>query len=263
MCGIGGFVGNTREGQWGATYAVLRELFLASEHRGRDATGFAALAAPLDRPSRQSLVVSRQPVAASRFVAQDEGWLGLARRRCSLVVQHVRAATHGDADTGDNRNNHPFSSADGTLHLVHNGVVSNDVDLLDQFSLRRRGDCDSEVLLRVVEQAKRPSDGLTTCLREGRGSMSLAVLDRRRECVYLATNGGRPLWVCRLRDQPRTFFASTAAILLAALDKVLGKDRRWIGSMQPIAPGYVHALTPDGRLIALNAQPARYLDLGG
>jgi glucosamine 6-phosphate synthetase-like amidotransferase/phosphosugar isomerase protein len=263
MCGIAGYVGTSKEGQWGETYVVLRELFLASEHRGRDATGFAALAEPLDRPSRRTVVVGKEPVTSSRFVNTNEDWLGLSRRRSSAVIQHVRAATHGDARTGDNRNNHPFASGSGTLQLVHNGVVGNHADLFDQFSLRPRTECDSEVLLRVAEQAKQPSDGLATCLREVRGSMAVAALDARRGVVYLATNGGRPLWVCRLRDGRRTFFASTASILLAALEKVLGRDRGWLGSMHPVAPGYVHALTPDGRLVALTTQPARYLDAEG
>jgi glucosamine 6-phosphate synthetase-like amidotransferase/phosphosugar isomerase protein len=263
MCGIAGYVGQSREGEWGQTHAIMRELFLASEHRGRDATGFAAMTEPLDHPSRRSVVVGKAPATANHFVGSDAAWLGLGRRRCSAVIQHVRAATHGVADTGDNRNNHPFVGDDDGLYLVLNGVVGNDADLLDQFALRRRSECDSEVLLRIVEQAKHPPDGLATCLRVVRGSMSVAVLDARRRVVYLATNGGRPLWVCRLADGRRTFWASTAAILLTALERVLGRDRRWIGAIHPVTPGYVHALRPDGRLVALATEPARNLDLDG
>lgn len=260
MCGIIGYIGYSREGQWGQTHSILTELYLASEHRGRDATGFAALTEPLDRPSRQSVVVGKQPIKSSQFIGLDAGWKRLAHRRCSAVIQHVRAATHGDADTGDNRNNHPFVGDHG-LYLIHNGVVTNYAELMDQFGLKRRTECDSEALLRVVEQAKSPAEGLLTCLREVRGSMSVAVLDSRQGVVYLATNGGRPLWVCRLRREGRMFFASTAPILLGALDRVLGRKRHWLGTIQPIAQGYVHALTPDGRFIALTAEPARYLDL--
>jgi glucosamine 6-phosphate synthetase-like amidotransferase/phosphosugar isomerase protein len=262
MCGIAGYSGNSREGQWSETYTILRELFIASEHRGRDATGFAALTEPLDAPNRQSVIVGKQPLTASRYVKTDDVWNGLARRRCCAIIQHVRAATHGAADTGDNRNNHPFASSDGTLQLVHNGIVMNEADLVDQFSLRRQSECDSEVLLRVVEQAKTPAEGLETCLQEVQGSLAVAVLDSRRSIIYLTTNGGRPLWICRLRDEQRMFFGSTAAILLTALEKVLGRDRRWIGSMHPLAAGFVHALTTDCRLIALATQPSRYLDVG-
>ena len=92
--------------------------------------------------------------------------------------------------------------------------------------------------------------------------MSVALLDSRKSVVYLTTNGGRPLWLCRLRDG-RTFFSSTAAILLTALERVLGRDRHWIGTIHPLAPGYVFAATPNGRFVALTTQPARYLDLSG
>ena len=260
MCGIAGYVGYAREGQWGQTHSILRELFLASEHRGRDATGFAALTEPLDRPSRPSPVMSKAAIPASQFVGTNDEWLRLQRRRCSVVIQHVRAATHGAADSA--RNAHPFRSESG-LYLLHNGVLTNDLELLDRYSLRRESDTDSEVLLGIVAQATTPAEGLATCLREVRGSMAVAVLDSRNGVTYLANNGGRPTWVCRLRNERRTFFASTAGILLTALERVLGRGREWIGSIHPVAPGFVHAMRPDGRLVALTAERVRYLDLDG
>ena len=258
MCGIAGYIGQSREGQWGETYSILRELYVAMEHRGKDATGFAAMTEPLDNPSRQSVVIGKQPLIASKYVKTDPDWNSLSRHRCSMVIQHVRAATHGSPNNPDN--NHPFRSGDGSLSLVHNGIVGNDADLLDQFSLRRRSECDSDVLLQIVEQAKTPAEGLTTCLREVRGSMAVAVLDSSRGVIYLVCNSGRPLWFCRLRDKRRAFFASTCSILLSALDKVLGRDRQWLGSIYPLAHGYVHVATTDGKFVALTTQPARYLD---
>ena len=257
MCGIAGYIGQSREGKWGETYSILRELYVAMEHRGKDATGFVALTEPLDNPERQSVVMDKEPLTASKFIKSNAEWNSLARHRCSIILQHVRAATHGSPT--DRKNNHPFRSDSGTLYLVHNGIVSNDADLLDQFLLRRRSDCDSEVLLQIIENAKTPVEGLSTCLREVKGSMALAVYDSLNEVVYLVSNGGRPLWFCRLRDG-RAFFASTAAILLTALDKVLGRDRQWLGTIYPLAPGYVHAATPTGKFVALTTQPARYLD---
>ena len=258
MCGIAGYVGQSREGQWGETYAILRELYVAMEHRGKDATGFVALTEPLDHPTRQLVVMNKEAVTASKFIKSDAEWNSLSHRRCTIVLQHVRAATHGSPT--DRKNNHPFNSDDGTLYLVHNGIVGNDDDLVDQFLLRRRSECDSDVLLQIIEGAKTPVDGLVTCLREVRGSMALAVYDTLHGVVYLVSNGGRPLWFCRLRNDGRAFFASTAAILLTALDKVLGRERQWLGMIHPLAPGYVHAATPDGKFVALTTQPARYSD---
>ena len=34
MCGIIGYIGYSREGQWGQTHSILTELYLASEHQG-------------------------------------------------------------------------------------------------------------------------------------------------------------------------------------------------------------------------------------
>ena len=46
MCGIFGYTGFARENRWGQTHRLLEALLLASEHRGQDATGFAALTEP-------------------------------------------------------------------------------------------------------------------------------------------------------------------------------------------------------------------------
>ena len=48
-------------------------------------------------------------------------------------------------------NNHPFASADGRFHLVHNGVLSNHEDVCERHQLRLTGNCDSESLLRLIE----------------------------------------------------------------------------------------------------------------
>ena len=42
-------------------------------------------------------------------------------------------------------------------------------------SLRLRSECDSEVLLRLVEASEHPAAGLELCLRETRGSMAVAL----------------------------------------------------------------------------------------
>ena len=247
MCGIIGFVGRVQEGQWGQTYSLLRHLFIAAEHRGRDATGLVAVTDPSGGKRAGKVVVAKEPVEASRFVETDPAFLNLRRRRCSACVGHVRLATHGDPL--DPRNNHPHVGRH--LSLVHNGIVSNHRELADRHALRLKSQCDSECLLRIVEASDHPALGLDRCLREVKGSMAVALIDPRESLVWVARNTGRPLWLAKMRKDRRYFFASTASILLSAFRRVLGPHAAGrLDYLAPVAEGSPLALSPSGRLIA-------------
>jgi glucosamine--fructose-6-phosphate aminotransferase (isomerizing) len=243
MCGIIGFIGKAGEGEWRQTHSILRELFLAAEHRGQDATGFVA--AP-ERRSGNRFVVAKEPVTASRFIGR-KSFRDLRERRCSFLIGHVRLATHGTAK--DNRNNHPHVGR--RYALVHNGVLTNAEELLDRHSLAIESECDSEVLLRMVERSPHPALGLYTCLQEVRGSMAVALYDSKQRLVWLARNSGRPLWLARLDGDPRLFFASTAEIILQSLREVLGpKAERQIALLLPVPTQVPTAISSEGRIIA-------------
>lgn len=255
MCGIIGLVGQTKEDRWGESYRLLAALFLAAEVRGRDATGFVGLTDSLESPLRQSIVVAKAPLKASTFVETNAIWRRLRRQRCSVVLGHVRAATHGDPhelgndpDETGGINNHPHWSDD--LYLVHNGILPRYREIADRYSVTMRSNCDSEVLLRVIEKAPSPAEGMAACLREEPGAIGL--FDARHKTLYLGRSAGRPLWFCRLRQDRRVLIASTAAIILSALKSALGDaaaDR--IEMLAPLAPYFVYALTADGSLMSV------------
>ncbi len=115
------------------------------------------------------------------------------------------------------------------------------------------GDCDSEVLLRLVEQMPNPAQGLSACLDEARGSMALALYDRDSDAVWLARNTGRELWLARMERDNRWFFASSEAILLESLHKVVGPQSvKRLAYLAPIPTGIPIALTSDGRMLAVS-----------
>lgn len=245
MCGIIGMVGQVPKGCWGQTHSIIANLFHHSEVRGKDASGFVANAVPLDYPERASTVFDKQPLRATEFIKLNRSFRSLAHRRCTAFVGHVRAATHGDPN--DNRNNHPFVSDDETLFLVHNGVLSNHEDVADELSLHLKTECDSEVLLRIVETATSVPGGLRDCLRLVKGSMAIAVFDRATGFVWLTHNGGRSLWLARLRNDRRWFFASTGKILLEGIGGAISKPK--FEYFAPVPEGVPLVLTSDGRLM--------------
>lgn len=246
MCAIFGFVGNVRRDQWASTHSLLHELMSASVMRGRDAAGFAALTDPVRASGRRRLVVEKRPVPADTYAATSIPWRTLPR--CGVVLGHARYATSGTPNHEEN--NHPHVSRDRRYALVHNGHLPGHRATAHRMRLDLRSECDSELLVRVVERDGDAAVGLDRCLRESLGSMAVAVLDVREGRVYLARNDARPLWLCRLRDR-RWFFASTDGLLARSLVVVLGQ--RWersVDVMMPLSAGVVVSLSTDGTLTA-------------
>lgn len=248
MCGIIGYVGQPNEGRWGQTHRLLEALFLASEHRGRHATGFVAKTEPFKRPDSGEVVSDKRPQPSSRYVHQSGSWRGLRHRRCTTVIGHVRWATHGVPEI--NRNNHPHNGRRG-LSLVHNGVLVNHREVCERKGLILRTDCDSEAIIRLIETHQDPRYGLKDALRSFNGSMALALYDTVADATHLVRNDGRPLWLARLRNDRRWFFASTRQILLDAFDEVLGRNAAGqIELLFPLAAQQVHTLSNHGSLMA-------------
>jgi glucosamine 6-phosphate synthetase-like amidotransferase/phosphosugar isomerase protein len=257
MCGIIGYVGSAREGEWRGTHSLLSALLVESIERGRDATGFVAMTEPLDSPHRGRVVTDKEPLEAPDFVQRNSLWRRLAGRRCRSVVGHVRAATSGTPAV--NSNNHPHHGVAGAsrFSLVHNGWYTNVRDTTDRYALRMRTDCDTEVAARLIEKAGSIPSGMARCLAELRGAQALAVLDHRTGTTFLCRDDNRPLWVCRLRDRRRVLYASTPAIIARAVEKRLGRFGDWVADCHPLAPGYVYALTADLRLFTVYSSPER------
>ena len=67
-------------------------------------------------------------------------------------ISHTRWATHGPAN---DRNAHPHLSSDGTVAVVHNGVIENYAILkkqLQEEGVIFRSDTDTEVIAQLLQQ---------------------------------------------------------------------------------------------------------------
>lgn len=244
MCGIIGMIGYTKEDHWKKTQKFMQTMLVRSEVRGTDATGFVALTDPYDRIGKPCLISDKAPMKASRFVVANTAWRSLPHKRCGMILCHVRAATHGSPI--DNQNNHPHVS--GSLYMVHNGVVPNYKEIADRYILRLQTECDSEVLLRLVEVARHPVLGMVSCLQERPGTV--VVYDAHHGVIYLGRDESRPLWLLRMRGERRWFFASTSEILIESLKVAWGDDALAnIEILMPIPAMTVLTLTPSAALL--------------
>ena len=200
MCGLLGFCGQPKEGHWGETYRLLTALFIESQVRGSDASGFAAVTDDFKGKSRHRVMLAKAPVPAAQFV-RGTAWRKLRHHRCCSLIAHCRFATVGSADR--NINNHPHGNPKGKYFLIHNGHIRNWQAIAAQHRLRLKSQCDSEVILRLAERAKHPALGLADALATCDGSMAVVLQDiKHAGLLWLVRNYGSPLWLMRLERRP-------------------------------------------------------------
>jgi glucosamine 6-phosphate synthetase-like amidotransferase/phosphosugar isomerase protein len=195
MCGIAGYSlrGRSKIERTLAAQALLA----AIAERGADAVGYAYRG-----PGDTYPTVVKQRTPASKLlerVAVPEG--------ATELLVHVRDYTKGHPSI--NANNHPVRH--GPVVGIHNGIITNDDELLAPYSCARAEanmTVDSEAIFAIAAH----SDNDARALEHLRGAMASAWVDEREpETVFLARGSGRPLWVGDGREG--VFFASTKLAL--------------------------------------------------
>ncbi len=135
MCGIVGYCGNKNASQ------ILINGLKKLEYRGYDSAGIAII-------DGDDIIV-RKCKGALKFLEEkiaDETIKG------SVGIGHTRWATHGEpSDT----NSHPHTSADGSISIVHNGIIENYAEL--KARLQAQGSVflsqtDTEVVVYLIDK---------------------------------------------------------------------------------------------------------------
>jgi glucosamine 6-phosphate synthetase-like amidotransferase/phosphosugar isomerase protein len=194
MCGIAGYSlsGSSTVERTLAAQALLGGI----AERGADAVGYA------HRCPAGAVEIHKQRSGASALLEQV-----LLPADATEVLVHVRDYTKGHPRI--EANNHPIRH--GAVVGVHNGIIFNDDELMEQHSFERAEPLmtvDSEAIFALAEAF----DGAPVALEELNGSMATAWIDERRPgTIFLARGIGRPLWIGTAREE--LFFASTKAAL--------------------------------------------------
>ena len=119
MCGIAGCVGHENAVEF--TINGLEAL----EYRGYDSMGIAF-------PRPQSELVSDAPTSKLQVYKTLSGVAGLRAELipddhlATMAIGHTRWATHGGPSV---TNAHPHTNEDGTVAVVHNGIIENHKEL--------------------------------------------------------------------------------------------------------------------------------------
>ena len=232
MCGVFGYAGDLSGREWRVAHRLLWELALASEQRGTDAAGYAALTSTGD------LLWQRQPGPARELFAKRE-FGALSRRRVAMVIGHTRLATTGAPAV--NGNNHPHLAGDWAL--VHNGFIPAHEEKAAKLRLPLHSQCDSEILVQALRHYGERS-GPDVCL-SFRGKQSVLAVDAKTRRMLAWTNGEMPLAAFRVDDLPGLWWASTEEIAQKALEAV-GLDARFAEAR----PGLVYRMEVcDGQVV--------------
>ncbi|MFC1525473.1 hypothetical protein ACFL6X_01530 [Candidatus Latescibacterota bacterium] len=193
---------------------MLRDLWLLSESRGREASGIAYvegdhLRVYKTRDPASSVVrskVFRRIVSDLESNREMHGYISF--------MGHCRLVTDGSQEV--EHNNQPVIK--GSLVGVHNGIVTNVDDLWREHAeLLREYEVDTEIILSLLggrcgSEHRRIERGIADTFGELRGAASLAVMSEDADCIALGTNNGS-LYTCRSANGRDSVFASEKRIL--------------------------------------------------
>ena len=162
MCGIVGYIGKHQAAP------IILEGLAKLEYRGYDSTGMAVF---------DGKKINIQEAAGRLQVLENMTRGGETMPGC-VGIGHTRWATHGKPT---DINAHPHDNQDGTIAVVHNGIIENYQQLKQR--LINRGykfvsDTDTEVLVQLIDYYYKgnPLEAITKVLHRVEGSYALGIL---------------------------------------------------------------------------------------
>src|SRR5919201_2164501 len=207
MCGIVGYIGPR------VATPLLLEGLKRLEYRGYDSAGIAVLngngvetrKAP-GKITELEAVMARDPVSGTAGIA------------------HTRWATHGVPNWC---NAHPHIDCDGSIAVVHNGIVENGSTLrqaLEDIGHTFRSETDTEILAHLIEEFfdGNLEQAVIEALRKVEGTYGIAVVSSRDPDKIVAARKGSPLLV-GLGDG-EFYIASDVSAILAHTRQVVYLD---------------------------------------
>ena len=181
MCGIIGYTGHR------PAVPVVMSGLSRLEYRGYDSAGIACV-------QHGRMVVRR---ATGKLCSLAEKLAGEPMLTATTAMGHTRWATHG---APAERNAHPHLSNDGTLALVHNGIIENYQELKQELAALGyvfHSETDTEVLVNLIAHCRQeqPDLGhaLAVALARARGAYAICLLEVSQPDTLYAARMAAPL----------------------------------------------------------------------
>jgi glutamine---fructose-6-phosphate transaminase (isomerizing) len=201
MCGIVGYVGDK------SAVGIIVEGLKRLEYRGYDSAGVAVL--------HEGILHVRRAAGRLKML---EGVLGERPLTGALGIGHTRWATHGRPSE---ENAHPHTDCDGTLVVVHNGIIENYLEIKERLVAEGhqfKSATDTEVVAHLVEHhlklTRRLDRAVKAALAEVTGSYAIGVVSAAAPDRLIAAKQGAGSVVVGL-GQGEMFVASDIPAILA------------------------------------------------
>ncbi len=198
MCGIICYTGERNASQ------IVLEGLKKLEYRGYDSAGIAVASNPSIKVEKGTGTIDEV------FEDQIDGNTGIG---------HTRWATHGEVNQ---TNAHPHTSSNGSVAVVHNGIIENYDELKEEIGKKRfRSDTDTEVIPHLIEDELKSTDSLQevceNVMAKLEGSYAVAALLETGEKI--AFRKGSPLVIGDAEDG--LFLASDVTPFLEHTNKAV------------------------------------------
>ena len=230
MCGIAGFyvrkIGRTA---FDPTRLAV-ELLHSVDHRGGDATGYAAFAADGSMQMQKAACKASTFMTGMRKLPDDT----------QTVLLHTRWATQGKAAFPEN--NHPVVS--GATYVVHNGHIANDRELFAALGTERMAHVDSEIIPAMI--SAEGWDNAATALESLDGSYAIAAVSGMHPGELILAKGDISPLIYAVTDN-LIVWASEMGALTSAWRRALGTPPA-SSKIRHLASGQMLRVAKDGRI---------------
>ncbi len=206
MCGIVGYIGKKN------CVPIIIEGLKRLEYRGYDSAGIG--------------VIKNEKVK----VVKNKGKVSLLERKIlseklnsTIGLGHTRWATHGEPNE---INAHPHINEDGTLFIIHNGIIENYQTLkkiLREDGYTFRSETDTEVVAHLIDSFLKKGHNMFQSVRlalsEVDGAYGIAVVYQKEPDKIVVARKGSPL-VLGIGEN-ENFIASDVSALVAHTNQII------------------------------------------
>ena len=241
MCGVVGYIGRKEAAP------ILMDGLKRLEYRGYDSAGIAVHSG--------GQIVSSKEVGR---LANLENVLATAPVKGRCGIGHTRWATHG---APSQVNSHPHFSQDGSVAVVHNGIIENYAELREELTSKGHrflSETDTETIPHLIAQelkdgAASPGEAVLRALKRLRGAYALGILFRDEPDAIYCARKGSPL-IIGLGDG-ENFVASDVPAIINRIKKAVYLGD---GEMAVLHADRIEICTLEGRAVVPEIKEIRF-----
>ncbi len=247
MCGIVGFTSRNKSAV-GPLVNGLRRL----EYRGYDSAGVALESAEGIKVYKQTGKVAKLDNLLSRALPESE------RGKYTIGIAHTRWATHGLPTVA---NAHPHVADNGSLALVHNGIIENYAALragLEKRGVKFLSQTDTEVIAHLIAAFDKGDllAAAAEALKRVEGTYGIAAISEKHPGEMVVARKGSPL-VIGVGEDDIVVASDVSAIVAYTRQVIYLKD----GDIARITPNGVDIHTLDNSPVTREVQEVDW-DIG-